>query len=475
MKATFAAALAACLVTTSLHAQLDDIPNAIKYRDTSKPAAKGRSGSAAIEARALLARNGTTDLVVTTGSLDADAPAPGNIDKVQVKLAAADVTRNFNNLSSGGLFAQSFTGLGAGEPLQIQTNVSGIDPNRTDVATVSETVKLRPDLAIDALHVAPHTAAGVPLRVNALISERNGDLGARTNCVLLAGGVEVDRANNLWVDAHGTVSCQFVYAFESTGLQELQVALTGVNPGDYDTSNNSASATIRVFATATEMPQWWASGEERNWTSTTKARSYFQEMDSSDHGWSKTTSFSANIADFRGSFADVKVSYEESHDGTVVADIADAPLDSGFQRCRAAVVDGTFVEKCLIPPGRRGPTVPILQIHVNRGGGQATYRSHGWYLSYDYYADRYDRYTVNSESTSTWGEGSIELGNAIAMTVRASDGTNFFEATPFINMAPNDMDVVTPYGCTTDWTGNQNCWGYEYHSVGRWGADSHNM
>ena len=44
--------------------------HSIKYRDTSIPNAKGASGNATIEPRALLGRDGATDLEVTTGSFE---------------------------------------------------------------------------------------------------------------------------------------------------------------------------------------------------------------------------------------------------------------------------------------------------------------------------------------------------------------------------------------------------------------------
>ena len=62
-------AIAACLLATSLVAQSNQtIPNSVKYRDTSLPNATGRSGGASIEARALLNRDLTTTIEITTGS-----------------------------------------------------------------------------------------------------------------------------------------------------------------------------------------------------------------------------------------------------------------------------------------------------------------------------------------------------------------------------------------------------------------------
>ena len=61
------------------------IRNSTKYRDAGAKPATGRSGSAAIQARALRGRTETT-VEVTTGQFDGGAAAAGKLDKVQVKV-----------------------------------------------------------------------------------------------------------------------------------------------------------------------------------------------------------------------------------------------------------------------------------------------------------------------------------------------------------------------------------------------------
>src|SRR5260221_8551627 len=62
-------------------------PMAEKYRDTGTKPAAGRSGSAGIEARALIDRLGVTDVEVTTGHFDA-LGGGGTLAQVEVKLLA---------------------------------------------------------------------------------------------------------------------------------------------------------------------------------------------------------------------------------------------------------------------------------------------------------------------------------------------------------------------------------------------------
>lgn len=404
---------------------------------------------------------------MTTGSLDS-AAAPGNIDKVQLKAGTA--TRNFNGLAAGGVFTQTFTGLGRNEPLQIQTNVSGIDGSRTDVVTVTEAVKLRPDVAVERIVVQPHAAVGVPLQVSAFLHERNGDVGARANCVLLAGGVEADRAEGIWVDANGSVTCQFLTTFEATGDQQLEVALTDVSPGDYDDANNRASASVRVYAETTDFPSWWAGAGEQQWETTYSYHSYYQHVDGHDVGWATGTNFNVNIMDPGAiqTWLALRLSYQESTDGRQVVDIPDAAWTFSGD-CAVAVMQGTTLEKCVIRPGRRGPSMPVLQIRASRGGGAATYRSHGWYLSYNASTGQWDRYTTNQDTYWPYGER-IELGDTVAMTVRASDGTTMWEAQPFITLTPNETSYSVPYSCYTDWNGTETCTSNTYRNVARSGG-----
>lgn len=236
------------------------VANSVQYQNTSRPNATGRAGSATLTARALRAMDGTTLLEVTTGALDSDAAAPGNLDKVQVK-AIVDpdedpvFTQNYNKLRAGGYFSEVYEGLAPGVTVQTQANVSGIDRNRVGVVTLSETVKLRPDLKMDI--TAPAQAAiNTAVHVAGTVSEINGDVGAHTSCVLYVDGTEADRADGVWVNNGGSVSCAFVTNFAAAGSYEVTVASENVVPGDWDMANNSASATIEVLEPTVQMHGW---------------------------------------------------------------------------------------------------------------------------------------------------------------------------------------------------------------------------
>ena len=240
---------AGAALSTANPAEPPLIANTVKYAERGAKPATGRSGSASLTARALMGKDGQTLLEVTTGALDTPAPAPGTLAKLQVKQFTpkdeALRTLNYNNMPGGGSAAYSYGGLVRGAKLQVQANVRGIDPRRTDVVTVTETVHLRPDLRVQ-LNAPAKARRGIPVNVAAVVSEGNGDVGARANCVLYVDGVEADRANGIWVDAGDPVSCAFTHVFETSGTRHLRVAVTDVVPGDFEPANNSAEGTIEI-------------------------------------------------------------------------------------------------------------------------------------------------------------------------------------------------------------------------------------
>ncbi|HTE18008.1 MAG TPA: hypothetical protein VK689_06470, partial [Armatimonadota bacterium] len=106
--------------------------------------------------------------------------------------------------------------------------------------TVTESVKLRPDLAV-TLQAPSNVRTGDPISLLAVVTEKNGDVGARTDCVLYVERVAQDRVNGAWVDAGDAVTCAFTHVFAGGGRQRVEVRLENVNPGDYDPANNVAT------------------------------------------------------------------------------------------------------------------------------------------------------------------------------------------------------------------------------------------
>lgn len=248
-------AAAALVLAVGAAAQTTDsgklklIPNSQKYRVSGAQPATGRSGSAVLRARALMNKDNSADIEVTTGKLDSAATPPGNIAKIQYKPLDKNgkpiFVTNWNGLNSGGYFHQNVNGLAHKQQMQIQASATGIDPNRTDVVTLSGAAVLRPDLMVSGIQPSSGHV-NVPLNISAAVQEMNQDTGASANCVLYINGVQADHATNIWVDHGGTVSCMFTHQFTSAGSYDLKVAVENVAPADYDTTNNSATATIKI-------------------------------------------------------------------------------------------------------------------------------------------------------------------------------------------------------------------------------------
>src|ERR1043165_7537509 len=83
-----AALLAASFVALSSFADVQTFPNSVKYKDSGIKPASARSGSAAIEARALINKDNSGDVEVTTGTFDGGAP-DGLVASMQLKLGTA--------------------------------------------------------------------------------------------------------------------------------------------------------------------------------------------------------------------------------------------------------------------------------------------------------------------------------------------------------------------------------------------------
>jgi hypothetical protein len=131
------------------------------------------------------------------------------------------------------------------------------------VVTVTESIHLRPDLRA-SLQAPAAALVGTPVNIIATVTEANGDLGARANCVLMVNNVQADRADGIWVDAGDAVSCAFTHIFSAPGTAQLRVLVLDVVPGDYDDANNVAEGTTEVTGPEPESSDfsYYAQAEE---------------------------------------------------------------------------------------------------------------------------------------------------------------------------------------------------------------------
>lgn len=433
------------------------VANGTPYANTSKPNATGRSGAASITARALIGKDGWTQLEVTTGALDGGA-SPGNLAQVQVKALGPNddpvFTLNYNRASSTGYWTTSYEGLARGTTLQVQTNVRGIDRNRTGVITVREMIKLRPDIVVSNLTNPAKAKRGQTVNIDATILETNGDVGAYTECVLYVNGTAVERIPSVWVNAGGSVACAFMRTFTSVGRYALAVAAENVVPGDYDKSNNSASGSIEIVNPTTPL-----------------------------HGFAEAISYRHDdklALGWRNDYPTVASYYE-------VRIIGQSSRAHGFQPFAGG---GPIGVEVTITSG--ASTLGSLNV---QGAGDSGWGcvflwqnftsavvcpSYGYYsvghraIDVVYFSGWYTTYWNGTGyvHTAPLRQGQRALGNlaawgpTVAFDIKLSVGGQDFSAAPVVSLQPFARSWSNPYACRL---GGHQCWGSEGTSSFVWG------
>jgi hypothetical protein len=465
--------------TSNNHTKPTPISNTKRYADKGLHPATGRSGSATLTVRALLGKDGKTDVEMTTGSLDSPQTAPGNIKKAQLKPLDQDgnalYARNYNGLTGGGYFKVTVNDLHHFQQVQAQTNIDGIDARRTNVVTVVETVKKRPDLTLSNLKPAAGLVA-TPVVISVLVRELNGDLGATANCVLYVDGTEVDRANNVFVDAGDAVTVAFTQVFTSPGTKHIEVKLENVSPGDYDTTNNTLAGDLIIVqpndslnynASFRDETNTLSSKEDHS-TGWTDPQSGWQSSYGNENtGESATQSVSLNgYAPHYSSFP-YQFSVSETSD-TATSPFSDTltvdqsggfSLDfglfhyvtgSGFAADDSQNVR-VFVSNVLIKFNET-PQLTETNVQYERFAGTVTYHSSSyskyWYLSSGVRYDDYD-YTFNNVGTT--GSGTrLSVGSQFGLSLVLTSGddpTQVFSATPTMDITTSSSGFISPQSC----------------------------
>lgn len=436
--------------------------NAVKYRDAGKKPATGRSGSTTIQARALVNKDHTADLQLTTGTFD-PAVSRGNIDKVQIKSKSTG-TINDNRLRNNGTYSVNLRAVDRGQVLDVMAHVSGIDGRRTDVVSVRETARLRPDLQVSTIAIPEAVLAGAPTVIDATVREINGDTGARATCELRVNGATVDRASGIWVDAAGTVSCSFRHTFTTAGSTRVEVALTGVNPGDYDNANNILRKDVQVRKDEFLSMQRWSAGAEEvqeNYDYVNEA-SWGYHFDFNQSGWTNQTFFSASWND-NLDLNTLKTSYVEKTDGKTVLELRNIPLrrdDSAFTgngggQCMVGLtelVTVTICQRAAIPPRPYEPARPaFINPQFLRRSGDVTYISHEWGKPTP---DAPDGSYVKNEHTRTVYGVPVRLGSSVSLEIEVSDKTRRFAERPSFALQTDPRDWDNPWRCWNEyWCG----------------------
>lgn len=457
------------------------IPNTVKYRDTGAKPATGRSGSAMLRAFALLGKDGTVEMDLQAVSADSTQWwVSGLMNRAQVKVLDADSSllyvRNLNDMNSSWQTVR-LGGLAPGYSLRVQANVSGIDPKRTDVVTVTAGVKLRPDIAVQ-VHAPPRVPFGQPVVVNATVSELNGDVGALVDCVLLVDGVERDMGRWAWVDAGDTVTCSFSHTF-TPGSHQVQVEARNVTTADWEPSNNR-SESVQVDATEgpTEFRYWATVGggtsstlsrSTSRWYNPATERRGEDVQESSDSTRWESAFFSGYIR--RHVPGQVTVEASQSTGGQVLHSVALTEQGGDIGVCASSYEGGAFFNFCTYDNGQGGMT----SFYYYRTGGSVTYHSRSYGREWDGLTGE-DVYVYNYNWSYTNSSGPVlGLADDFAFRVRVSNSDVVLTANSDITLRLTESQWQDSFCATSEdpWSGIISEWCTEsaYRSSGRGGSD----
>ena len=427
--------LAAVLLLSSTLASANDfhpISNSVKYKD-SAPSAKGSSGTASIEVRALFNKDQTTDVELTTGTFDEPNASTATIKNVHIEYngQVQDFTGNGGNTFS----ATGLTGLAPGASVIVHANVKDLN-GRNESINVTAIVRKRPDLTFIAIRSTQQVMVNAPVEIVATIYEQNLQSGARTNCVAYVNGVEVDRAANIWVDAGGTVDCVLSPAFADPGHKDIKIVLENVRPGDWDTADNQVYAMTNVHAYDEEADFWSATARDETSSYYTRNYSPNSEEISSNSGWRATASVNATQPE-ELAHVPMTMDFTATTDGATLVDVHNVSLgrwSGDARRACASNFNGAIrMQICTFSfPFRPGYT----QFSAAVNNADVTYYSRYWSVYYD--ADgNPDVYTYENTWREQTGDGQ-RLGNSVAMRMSVTDGTRTLWAEPFIDLTASE-------------------------------------
>jgi hypothetical protein len=432
------------------------ISNTVKYRDTGGKPATGRSGSAELEALALLARDGTTTVATRARSIDPAVTDTGEVSKLQIKAMAPDgglkFTRNLNGES--GAEPLQIRGLARGDRVQFQANVRGLDGNRTDVVTVTETVKRRADLGI-RLSTPERARAAAQIVIWATVTEHNGDMGSRADCELLINGQPADRAGGIWVDAGDAVTCGFAHVFADAGTYALTVRVLPPEGGDWDETNNVDAGFVEVdpAPTDTRFRAHVSVGEYRHYDSTTFTSTWRDPFyGTATEGTSRflmrdehrSTSMYAWL--LRAIPGPVRVELSQESGGQVLHSAAFVHEGSGYQWCVESYDGPVSLYVCSSPYGGIDGAYTDISYHLFGAGGGVVYHS-------DQYSRVWDELTGEELSvyhvvdTSGYWTPMVPLGDTYTWHVRVISPDGVYVAEETRNVVRERIDRSLPYTC----------------------------
>jgi hypothetical protein len=466
------------------------------YKERERHSA-AQAGLAKMTTRALMDVKKVTLIEATTGTFDGAQIPPGWFDSVKIRIDKLKQQKNWDDSEVD--FDQTKTGyfsvtyptpapattkrgggdekgdrrptLKHGQTMSITGVVKGVDPRRA-VIQVDDQVKYRPDLSVARIDTAG-AKLGLPANIIATIHEGMGDLGAISDCVLSVDGAAADRANGVWVDKSGTVSCHFAYTFTMVGTHKLHVDVVNVRPADYDMSNNGADATINV------VQDFAFSGAVSDGTYTTSYRE--QVLDASSnvlYEQNSSASGSSHSVTITGAWGQVMtfplaaLSVTETSAGatwTVVNlnNLAGQATSAGATCAAGSDATGSsWVTLC----SSSGGGSPTSQITVSEFAGDVTYHSDMACRQTSSFYDCADGYTWNSDGTGNSGVRHPLDGTMTAQLSVTDAAGQTVQGSPVIALQPYATAQDQALTCTPATDGTRDCTEQHYSEQGMRGT-----
>jgi hypothetical protein len=468
------------------------------YKDEGEKPARAQVGRTLFQSRALLGKNGVTDLEVTTGSFDSSSTPPGYLSEVHVKAFRLDgkhqFDKEFEHLRSGGGYARfSFplpapakrrgddddhakdTRLEHGQLLKLHVEGKGLpsgDEGEAE-AKLESTVKYRPYLMVTSLQYPASAPVKTAVEVSASVIEAMHDTGAHADCVLSVDGKPVDKAPGIWVDANGAVTCHLVYVFTVSGKHSINVSMQNVAPGEYDSDGDSLSGSIQIespslmayFASATDLTN--TSQMVRDIFATDTATVPDQHLASSYSVHTQTRALTGTI---RGAvnLPLKKVTYADQSDGKPLSSLAFADMAADSI---SALADPTYDSVATIVRSdsatggwftmRRYSNATtgagVTNVSWNFFGGDVTYHSETYCNSVaGIFTCAGGDWTKNSSGGSSFGAPTVSLGKTYGADAVVDDGTAY-SAHPAMALVTTANTTAAPAYCRQVTLGGALC------------------
>ncbi len=210
-----------------------------------------------IDVKALQGQN-AVDVYATFSTSDpAHYPLPPTIKKFRLKIFThkrkeSFVTKEANLDLVNNQIVTTIPGRFDNDTLRVVATIK--TPQKGDVERNNDwgSVKLRPDLKVGSIQAPAEQNTNLSYSVEVFVQETNMQSASTCAVSLYQEGTLIHTTTNVAVAAGGNVSVVFGgLTHSSAGVQNYSVVISDVNPGDYNTANNTGAFSITFVSPVT--------------------------------------------------------------------------------------------------------------------------------------------------------------------------------------------------------------------------------